>query len=406
MPSAVTNRSTPLAALRFAALAFALASCQDPNGSSGAACDLGVPRVLWCVPSPVSANSTPHDPAANSDRSSVYFATSDYRLKKIRGSDGAVIWDVDIGPMYYTGPNWNIVVSAGVVVVEKVDLFAYDTTTGALRWNYVAPNGEGASHSAITADDSTVYSASVRGNLYAIDARNGAERWGIDLREGDPDVFGLHPKYSNGAVYVCMHNGLRGTFWAVNAADGTVNWSYHFQPELPEQSSVCFGDAAFWHDLVIIPQYDGRVFAFDRGSGAVRWIAPRVHAIPQPNGSGGLTLGSWNDERWAASYGDNLIVTSEAYPGKIVAYDPATGAERWRNTEITAGHLGLPAMDESSVYLNYGWTYVVFDVATGKIRWKNPTSELLPPTMLFGRPVIAGDRIFLAGRDGSYAIAK
>ena len=339
----------------------------------------------------------------------VYFLTTDYRLKKIRASDGAVVWNVDAGPVRQTSPGWNVVLSGGHVVLEKVDLFAFDTTNGAHRWTYVAPGGDVTGYSAIVSDDTTVFAASSGAHAYAIDSRTGEARWITDLTEGQSNVFALFPVLSNGSLYVCTRTTgsvIRGTLWALDAADGSIRWSHRFQPELPQQYSACLGDVAIWNDLVIEPQTDGRVYAFDSASGDVRWIAPRVHRLPSQTGPGGSWVGSWTDDRWAASFGDYLIVTSTVERGMIVSLDPATGAERWRNEDIAGVHLSHPVLDERSVYLGYGWIYAAFDLATGRLHWRTPRRDVDPPTPLQGQPVIGTERLFVAGRDGSYAIEK
>jgi outer membrane protein assembly factor BamB len=384
-----------------------LSGCRDPFGGSGVG---GDPKVLWRVPSSGAAgDETPHEPAANADRTMVYFVTTDYRLKKVRAADGIVVWDVDAGPAFGTPPNWNVVLSGGNAIMEKVDLFAYDTTTGEPRWSYTGPGGDQTGYTALVSDDSTVFAASQGGRAYAIDARTGTARWITDLRQGQTNVGALFPVLANGLLYVCTHNtgtDLRGTLWALDAGNGSVRWSYTFQPELPQQYSICRGDPAIWQDVVIEPQSDGRVFAFDTATGAVRWVAPRVHQLPSQTGPFGSWTGSWTDTRWAAAYGDNLIVTSKVTPGMVVSLDPATGAERWRSTAIFGAHLSHPALDASTLYLSYGWFYVAFDLATGRIKWRTPKSDYDPATMLQGKPVIAQDRIFVGGRDGSYAVAK
>lgn len=401
----IMMRRYPVMAALALVAAAALPGCRDPagNDNGGARGE----RVLWRVASGASSNAIAHEPAANAARSMVYFLTTDYRLKKIRASDGAVIWNVDAGPVFSTSPRWNVALSGGNVIIEKIDLFAFDTTTGARRWTYEAPGGEDIGYTAIVSDDTTVFAASLGGHAYAIDARTGAARWIADLNKGYLQTLAFFPVLSNGAVYVCSYgvgSGPHyGTLWALSAADGSVRWSHDFEPEFPQQYSICLGDAATWNDLVIQPQTDGRVYAFESATGAIRWIAPAVHQIPSPTTP---DVGSWTDDRFAASFGDNLIVTSKAKRGMIVSIDPATGVERWRNEEIADAILSHPVLDEHSVYVGFGSIYAAFDLASGRLRWRLPGTDAAPPTQLQGRPVIATDRIFVAGRDGSYAIEK
>lgn len=387
--------------------AFGFPGCRDLFGGRGNGG--GEPRVLWRVGSAASSNSTPHDPTANADQSMIYFVTTDYRLKKVRAADGVVVWDVDAGPTAATAPSWNVVLSGGHAVVEKVDLFAFDTVTGQRRWSFVAPGGDQTGYSAIVANDSTVFAGSLRGRMYAIDSRVGTSRWTVDLTGGRTDVIALFPVLAGETVYVCTNataTPFGGTLWALDARGGAVRWSYTFTPELPQQYATCYGDPAIWNDLVIQPQSDGRVFAFDADDGAVRWTAPRVHQLPTQSGPGGTWVGSWTDERWAEAFGDHLVVTGKSGRGMVVAYDPATGAERWRNEEIAGVHLSHPAMDAGALYLGYGSLYAAFDLQTGRLRWRTPRSDTDAPTMLQGKPVVGADRIFVAGRDGSYALRK
>jgi outer membrane protein assembly factor BamB len=385
-----------------------LIGCRDTVGGPGGGGSNGVPEIVWRVPSGSSVNITPYEPAANGDQSMLYFLTSDFRLKKIRARDAHVMWDVDAGPVMQVFPNVNVVLSGGNVVVPKVDLFAFDTATGERRWTYTAPGGDETGYLAIIGDDSTIFSASQGGRLYALDARTGTTRWIRDLTEGQANVLALFPVLAGKTVYVCSHTtggSLQGVLWAVDAEAGSVRWSHHFQPELPEQYAICYGNPAIWRDLVIEPQSDGRVFAFEASTGAVRWIAPRAHQLPSqtPNGS---WVGSWTDTRWAGAVDGYLIVTSKVGRGMIVGYDPATGTERWRNEDIAGIHSSLPALDATTLYLGYGSLYAAFNLATGAMKWRTPETDRGPETMLQGRPIIASDRLFLAGRDGSYAVIK
>lgn len=331
----------------------------------------------------------------------VYFVTPEYRLKKIRGSDGRVMWDVPVAGSGGTLPWKNSVVSGGHVIVTRADLFAFDTTTGSLKWTYVAPDLNESGYSPVVADDSTVYAAGRIAHIYAIDSRTGTARWILDLREGlGEDMGALNPSLADGTLYVCTRRmtapfPLTGTLWAIDASSGVVLWRHQFTPELPQQGARCFGNPAVWQDLVIQPQEDGRVFAFDRATGAVRWIAPRVHDVDR----------SLGDIPFAAAGTSVVLVTSQADRGGIYAYEAATGKELWRRTDIGTSFVP-PTADGDVAYVDYGWIFASYELSTGKVRWQTPQSVQHPATPLKGRPVIAGDRIYVAGRDGSYALKR
>jgi outer membrane protein assembly factor BamB len=288
-----------------------------------------------------------------------------------------------------------VVLSGGKAIVTGLDLFAFDTTTGRASWTYAAADHDDVGYSSIVADDTTVFAPSRTARLYALDSRTGTARWIVDLREGGTDVGAFNPTLADGTVYVCTltYTGpLRGKLWAIDARTGAVRWRHAFTPELPQQGSRCFGHTAVWQDLVIQPQEDGRVFAFERATGAVRWIAPRVHVTR-----------SLGDRGYATAGASIVIVTSQANEGMLVAYDPATGTERWRY-KSNSGSM-FPAVIHGDVaYVDHGWIFASYEANTGALRWQMPLTVLDPETPFKGRPIVAGDRLYVAGRDGSYAL--
>jgi len=114
---------------------------------------------------------------------------------------------------------------------------------------------------------------------------------------------------------------------------------------------------------------------------------------------------SLGDQRWAAVGGDVVLVTSQALAGMIVAYDAVTGTERWRRTEW-GGSLFVPVLDSTVAYVDHGWVYASYDLATGATRWQTPLSFSDPATVYKAEPIIAGDRIYVAARDGAYALRR
>lgn len=358
--------------------------------------------VAWSVPSGQPA-TFPFTPAASAQGDAAYFPTADYRLKKIAG-DGRVLWDVNIGPVLTT-PDWNAVLSGSVVAIPKVDIFAYDTTTGAPRWYHQLPAPDESGFMPLVSDETRIYAVSRLAKVIALDAAAGAVVWLTDLTGGRSPIYGLFPSLHAGQLFVCTSDNSRpppqrGSLWALAAATGTVQWRHDFSPERPEQPSSCFGGAAIVQDLAVQPQEDGRVIAFDRVSGAVRWIAPRVHPLP---GEG--PTGAWGDQRWPAARGNDLIVTSTT--GIIVSLDPATGRERWRARPSTAS-VRRPVVDGTTSYFDYGGGYVALETSTGRVLWWDPPGGEAAgvPAKLWSRAVIGRDLVFIGGRDGSYALYR
>jgi outer membrane protein assembly factor BamB len=150
---------------------------------------------------------------------------------------------------------------------------------------------------------------------------------------------------------------------------------------------------------VIAAQEDGRIFALDRGTGAVRWIAPRVQTLPGPDGSGGTP----NDTRTLALAGNILIATSET--GAVVALDAATGAQRWRTFASSAGVVTPPSADDAAAYVTHLGLFVAYALSNGAVRWELPVDESEESEYL-STAIPDGDRLYIAGGHGFYALRK
>jgi hypothetical protein len=56
--------------------------------------------------------------------------------------------------------------------------------------------------------------------------------------------------------------------------------------------------------------------------------------------------------------------------------------------------------------MSHGWVFASYDLATGAIRWATPRDFNGPATDYKGTPIIAGDRIYVAGLSASYALHR
>lgn len=365
-------------------------SCRDgvaPGHASG--------RVVWRVPSGPSANVRGHAPTTTPDGTVAWFLTSDWHLKKIRGSDGVVLLDRRLGPEGGNYPDWNLVLSGGNIIAPMVHLEAFDTITGAVKWKYIQQGKDIAGNNPVAVDDSTVYAATPAGFLHAIDSRTGIRRWRTDLSLSRSDVGALDPVLYGGAVFVCsLTTAVPDTaaFWAVDAATGAIRWRHDVVPELPGQPPMCYGDPTAYNNLVIQPMGDGRIIAFDTASGTVRWIAPR--------------LTQFGDTRKVEARGGFLIATSEgADRGLVMSLDPSTGAERWRN-DVVGAPRHKPVLDDSTAYVMHADALVAYDLRTGRMRWRSNSGAESQNWKLSQRPALGVNRVFAASPDFSYAFRK
>jgi outer membrane protein assembly factor BamB len=326
----------------------------------------------------------------------IYFATADMRLRKVRASDGSVVWDVPTETNQPIVPQMNAVLSGEIVALARVDILAFDTTTGKPRWKYIAPDLEETGDGTLAANDSTIFAAGFSGKVHAVNSITGAARWVSNLTAGSSHhIAAFGPRLVGNRLFVCTKDfdakPNTGTFWAIDTQSGAVLWSTPFV-SANSQATSCWGLSAVWNDLVIQSVEDQRIVAFDQATGAVRWTAPPLNS-------------AGNDTRWLAVGGGRLVATS-VKTSALVAYDVATGKELWRVIGEGASLLA-PAADSEVVYVDLGWMFASYDMVTGAKRWSSPRSfSDHPPTQYKGTPIISSDRLFIGGRDGAYALRR
>src|SRR5437016_2162086 len=138
-----------------------------------------------------------------------------------------------------------------------------------LRWTFEAGD---AIESSPAIADGTVYAASSKGELLAIDLESGKLRWKYATGEGG-FIGESSPAVSADAVFI---GDLAGVFHAVNVRDGKKLWTFKADDEI--RSSPVVVD-----DLVLIGSYDTNLYALEQKTGKVRWKLQTdgpVHATP------------------------------------------------------------------------------------------------------------------------------
>ena len=155
------------------------------------------------------------------------------------------------------------------------------------------------------------------------------------------------PLVANGLVYVGDWNGK---VWALDAQTGAIRWTHQVDGEVK-------GGLALDGNTVFVGSYDHHVYAFDARTGALRW---RTGAQ--------LGLGSQGTfySTPAAAYGRVYIGATD---GKVYSFGATSGTERW--SYGTGSYVyASPAVWRERVYVgSYSGTFYCFDAATGEVKW-------------------------------------
>ncbi|MEV0283023.1 PQQ-binding-like beta-propeller repeat protein [Kribbella sp. NPDC050820] len=304
---------------------------------------------------------------------------------------GKKLWSYDV-PSSVHG---SVAVADGLVYVPTLrgTLFAVDAKTGELKWrNDPGPAPEGNNqrtygyYGVTVADGKVLYpyqtrhGEASRGLLVALDAKTGTQIWaapmsGATMSDGTPVV-------SDGHVYV--GNETADRVISYNLQTGAQEWT---------------GAAALggWQDG-IPSAADGRVFI---GSG---------NGIIARNGSTGATLWSYRSS-WPSLVNGNATPAAAAIKGDVVymgfpsgevaALNAATGAVIWKRLlpgqQYRGGSFTSPALSGNTLFVgSNGGSFYALDARTGQPLWQHDLG-----TWVSAGPAVSGNTVVVGALDGN-----
>jgi outer membrane protein assembly factor BamB len=268
---------------------------------------------------------------------------------------------------------------------ESGELFAVRAVDGRERWR----TRTGAIGAAPTVHRGAVFVGTSDGFLIALEAQTGEERWRYQSRgpiAEAPVIAGTMVVFANEADQV----------YALDARKGTYRWQY--KAETPEEYTLRgHAGVAVDGDLVFTGFANGTMVALRLENGSVAWStslkgdADRfvdVDATP-------------------VVVGDTLYVTSSS--GGLYALDKTTGLVRWRAPIFDAaapgstGVTGALAADRERIYVAAADLGIYALDHNGNVLWRQGTrggGEPATPVITGDLVVytLAGDGVFLADR--------
>jgi len=186
-----------------------------------------------------------------------------------------------------------------------------------------------------------------------------------------PAVAGRH-------VYI---GSCAGSFLAFDRTSGERAWSYDTAQDGP--AGQFHGDALIGDKLVVVgsdARPMGRLYAFDRKSGELRW------KVPFPGGVAS------EPQR----HGDRVLVVTAG--GEVLALDLATGSPVWTFDDPPEGSSGTldPTLAGDRFLVPWRTGFVdAFDVATGEHLWRTHLGAFLNTSA-----VMAEGELVVGGLDG------
>ena len=285
--------------------------------------------------------------------------------------------------------------------------------------------------------DNKVFTIDTTATVRAFDAQSGRQIWATQFgadKGNRPSLYGGGVAVANGRVFAT--NGL-GYVAALDSGNGGVAWTVRLGAPLRGAPSIS-GDALY------VMSQDNQIFSLKQSDGSTNWSNPAsleiagvfgtgAPAISQSTVVAGFSSGELNAYRaengrtvWQDALSRTSVSTSvatlsdiDASPvidsgqvfavgqgGRMVALDLISGQRIW---ELNLAGIETP-------WVAGDWVYVITDDAklvaiarnTGKIRWinqlpafRNMKSKNGP--IRYVGPVLAGDRLIVAGSNGVLA---
>lgn len=281
--------------------------------------------------------------------------------------------------------------------------------------------------------DGRIYTLDTENQLSAFEAQSGKRLWVRDVNHPveDDEVIVGGVAYSRGQLYVT--NGYNELLM-INPQDGQIVW----RRKLPAPSRAA---PTISEDRVFITTMDNRILALGAANGELLWDysgisgAAGLVGAASPAASRDIVLPVFSSgeiyalrvENGSAAWGDNLsgirsagglsgisdiralpvidkgVVIAISFGNRMVALDERTGNRIWQRD---IGGSEMPWVAGNSVFVITNDNELVgMGRDNGLIRWvrplpkfKNPESRTQP--IYWSGPVLAGNRLIVAGSDG------
>jgi outer membrane protein assembly factor BamB len=205
--------------------------------------------------------------------------------------------------------------------------------------------------------------------------------------------------------------GSNNTFYALDAAKGSLIWSY------AANGSLASSKPAYSNGVVYETSIDHNLYAFNASTGTLKWKFAATSSIESsPAVANGLVYFGSDDhtfyavdtatglQKWSYTAGSNIssspaVVNGIVYFGSddsyVNALDAATGTVKWRFPTTAAINLSSPAVVNGIVYIGCRDSYLyAIDAVAGTLKWKYYANGI---SLEMSNPVVSNGIVFIGG---------
>src|SRR5262245_5137354 len=284
-------------------------------------------------------------PAA--DQSAAYFLSKRHEVLAFDGTNGHELWKGGTGQ---TGDaTWGAVLllTDRHVIAGDYDIVALDRANGVVRWQFSPTDGYGPGIYLGSAAGGLVFAGSPAGRLYGIEQDSGIPRWSTLIVDGDDVTTVFQPATDRELVvagYTTFTAPTIGGVVALDAATGRQRWRTMFPPASSTRLGTGWaGGPVFTDGLITAASGDGRIYAFDRLNGTIRWSIP-------PADSCIGAIGSLERDLRPLAYAHRTLFAG-SLTGCVSAHDIDTRRQRWKySSEEDGSNASSIAVDDEALY--------------------------------------------------------
>ena len=284
------------------------------------------------------------------------------------------------------------VVADGVVYTmdSQSEVRAFSAEDGDRLWSVDVSDDqdeEGDLGGGIAYDKGRLYVATGFAQVIALDAETGDVIW----RERAFAPLRSAPTIADGRVFALT---IDNRLLALSAEDGRTLWTH---TGIAEVAGILGGASpAVFEDTVVVPHSSGEIFALRTDTGRALW-SDSLAAVRRADPVSPLA-----DIR-SNPVIDGGLVFAVSHSGRMVAIDMRTGGRVW---EKQVGGIQAPWVAGDYLYVvTQEGMVLCLAKANGRIRWVRELprwqdEEAKEGAILWAGPVLAGDRLILAGSQG------
>ena len=317
------------------------------------------------------------------------------------GNYSGVLWHKQTGGAVRSSP----VIAGGIVVIGSADgnLYALDASTGYEKWRFSA---DSAVTSTAAIASGRVFFSSRAGTFYAVKFEDGKLLWKTSFRPDAPRAFehetGEHPAYydseyflSSAAVFndTVVVGGGDGWVYALTAQSGLPRWKFRTEGRIRSSPAISQG-------VVYVGSYDGSVYAITFASGKLLW---------QYDTKGrALNSADFGFDRRSILSSPSVtdgVVYIGSRDAHLYAIEAATGTLKWQSDyekDNMTWAISSPAVRDGVVYMGTsdGGFVHALRAADGRELWR-----FKMPSRVWASPAIAGSNLYITNQSGDlYAV--